>query len=53
MAEHLKSVSVMQADLLAKIEMLESELETAWSTPIVMAFMVVIFLAGFLVGTVL
>lgn len=53
MAEHLKSASVMQAALLAKIEMLERELETAWSTPIVTAFMIVIFLAGFLVGTIL
>lgn len=59
MAEHLKSASVLTADakvtaleieLRSKIARLESELETAWSTPIVIVCMAIMFITGALVG---
>lgn len=64
MAEHLKSASIVEAELRAKFKFLEdglqakivrleTELEDAWSTPVVIVCMVIIFLAGFLAGTVL
>lgn len=52
MAEHLKSASILEAELKAKIERLESELAAAWSTPIVGVCMFIVFILGILIGSI-
>lgn len=53
MTDTMKSGSLIEADLRAKIKRLEAEVATGWSTPIVAVSLTVMFMIGALIGMIL